>query len=103
MLESRLVDDRFGEGVSGARYGAKIGRTDVKFIAGDYPKDVRDAIMQGTLYGTVNQDPYPQGYRAVELGYFWLTGQKSKVPQPTDYLPLPLVTKENVAKMPPAW
>ncbi len=91
------------EGVSGARYGAKIGRTDVKFIAGDYPKDVRDAIMQGTLYGTVNQDPYPQGYRAVELGYFWLTGQKSKVPQPTDYLPLPLVTKENVAKMPPAW
>lgn len=91
------------EGVSGARYAAKIGRTDVKFIAGDYPKDVRDAIMQGTLYGTVNQDPYPQGFRAVELAYFWLTGQRSKVPRPTDYLPLPLVTKENVAKMAPAW
>ncbi len=91
------------EGVSGARYAAKIGRTDVKFIAGDYPKDVRDAIMQGTLYGTVNQDPYPQGYRAVELAYFWLTGQKSKVSRPNDFLPLPLVTKENVATMQPAW
>lgn len=91
------------EGVSGARYAAKIGRTDVKFIAGDYPKDVRDAIMQGTLYGTVNQDPYPQGYRAVEVAYFWLTGQRNKVKQPHDYLPLPLITKENVAKMPPAW
>jgi ribose transport system substrate-binding protein len=91
------------EGVSGARYAAKNGRTDVKFIAGDYPKDVRDAIVQGTLYGTVNQDPYPQGYRAVELAYFWLTGQKSKVPRPNDFLPLPLVTKENVASMQPAW
>lgn len=91
------------EGVAGARYAAKIGRTDVKFIAGDYPKDVRDAIMQGILYGTVNQDPYPQGYRAVEVAYFWLTGQRNKVKRPHDYLPLPLVTKENVATMPPAW
>lgn len=91
------------EGVAGARYAAKNGRTDVKFIAGDYPKDVRDAIMAGTLYGTVDQDPYPQGYRGVELAYFWLTGQKSKVPQPTAYIGLPLVTKANVAKMAPAW
>lgn len=72
------------EGVAGARYAAKIGRTDVKFIAGDYPKDVRDAIMQGMLYGTVNQDPYPQGYRAVEVAYFWLTGQRNKVKRPHD-------------------
>lgn len=91
------------EGVAGARYAAEIGRDDVKFIVGDYPSDVREAIRSGQVYGTVNQDPYPQGYRAVELAYYVLTGQTEKVPTPTDYLPLPLVTAENVETMNPAW
>ncbi len=91
------------EGVAGAREAKKTGRTDVKFVVGDYPSDVRDAIRDGAVFGTVDQDPYPQGFRGVELAHWYLTGKKSQIPTPNDYLSLPLVTKANVEKMRPAW
>ena len=91
------------EGVTGASFAKQSGRTDVKFILGDYPADVRNAIMSGTVYGTVDQDPMPQGVNAVEDAVKWLDGKTSEVQQPNHYLPLPIVTKDNVDKFPPAW
>jgi ABC-type sugar transport system substrate-binding protein len=91
------------EGVTGASFAKQSGRTDVKFILGDYPADVRNAILSGTVYGTVDQDPMPQGVHAIEDAVKWLDGKTSEVPMPNHYLELPIVTKDNVDKFPPAW
>ena len=92
------------EGVNGANFAAQQGRTDVKFILGDYPADVRNAIIKGTVYGTVDQDPTVQGVFGVKDAVQWLdSGKASGVPTPNHYLDLPVVTKENVDKFPAAW
>lgn len=101
--ELDAIVDQGPEGVTGAQWAHDNGRDDVLFLMGDYPRDVREAIQAGTVYGTVNQDPYPQGYRAVELAQAWLEGRQDEVPQPHDYLPLPIVTQENVEEFEPAW
>ena len=62
---------------------------------GDYPATVRNAILKGTIYGTVNQDPSPQGANAVKDAILWLDGKHDAVPQPNHYLDLPIVTKDN--------
>ncbi len=42
-------------------------RTDVVvFFSGDYPADNRQFIYDGKIAGTVNQDPYPQAFHAME-------------------------------------
>ncbi len=91
------------ESVSGALNAQKSGRTDVKFILGDYPSDVRDAIRKGAVYGTVDQMPDPQGEQAVRYAYAWLTGDEASVPQPQAFIDMPLVTGENVEEVPAAW
>ncbi len=97
------IIDQGPEGGTAAKYAFDNGRKDVKFLMGDYPKDVKDGIAAGYIYGTVDQDPQPQGVQSVQLAYYWLTGAKDKVPQPTDYLDLPIVTKDNVDQYPAAW
>ncbi|MGE5141592.1 MAG: sugar ABC transporter substrate-binding protein [Rudaea sp.] len=97
------IIDQGPEGANAAKYAFDNGRTDVKFLMGDYPADVRKGIQAGYIYGTVDQDPLPQGVEAVQLGVLWLNGQKDKVPAPNHYLPLPIVTKENVEQYPAAW
>jgi ABC-type sugar transport system substrate-binding protein len=87
----------------GAAYAAKVHRTDVKFIAGDYSTQVEAAIKAGQLYGTVNQSPITEGQDAAEDAYYWLTGKKSLVKTPDAYVPLPLVTAANVASYQAAW
>lgn len=87
----------------GAEWAKKNGREEVVFIAGDYNKDVEAAIKDGTLYGTVNQSPITQGKLAAEYAYYWLTGEKAKVPQPEYNIPLPAITKENVDANPADW
>lgn len=87
----------------GAAYAAKIGRTDVKFIAGDYSTQVEAGIKAGQLYGTVDQSPVAEGQNAVIDAYNWLTGKKNLVKAPNDYVPLPVVTASNVAKYPAEW
>lgn len=91
------------EAANAAKYAFDRGRTDIKFIMGDHPVEVRDGIEAGYIFGTVNQDPYPQGFRSVEAAVQWISGQQDKVTQPNEYLELPIVTKENVADYPPAW
>lgn len=97
------IVDQGPEGVNGAAYASQNGRTDVIFIMGDYPADVRNAIIAGTVYGTVNQDPGPQGVTAIKDAVTWLDGNKDAVPSPNHHLDLPIVTKEDVESFPPAW
>jgi ABC-type sugar transport system substrate-binding protein len=100
------IDAIVGQGpevVAGAQWAAQNGRTDVQFLAGDYPYSVKVAIEDGIVAGTVNQDPYPQGYEAVQYAYYWLTDQQDMVEQPDHFLPLPIVTADNVDEYPAAW
>lgn len=91
------------EGVAAARYSLMAGRSEVRWVLGDYPKDVREAIKDGSVYGTVNQDPYPQAFEALHMASLYLNGQKSQIPTPNYFLDLPLVTSKNVEQYGPAW
>ncbi len=91
------------ESVTGAKYAFGNNRKDVKFIIGDYPADVRDAIVEGSVYGTVDQDPAPQGVNAITYAVNWLQGKESEVPRPEAYIDMPVVTQENVDDVPAAW
>lgn len=91
------------EAVGAAKWMRRNGRAEVKFILGDYPVDVRNAIASGLVTSTVNQDPRPQGTRVVDAVYNWLTGAKDKVVRPADHLPLAQITKDNVASIPAAY
>ncbi|MCV2394355.1 substrate-binding domain-containing protein [Actinotalea sp. M2MS4P-6] len=91
------------ESVSGALNAKESGRTDVAFVLGDYPSDVRSAIQDGAVYGTVDQMPDPQGEQAVRYAYAWLTGDQASVPQPQAFIDMPLVTADNVEDVPAAW
>ena len=88
---------------AGAKYARSHGNKTIKFIAGDYPKEVKAAIESGALYGTVNQDPALQGQLGVEYAIDWLNGHKSLVPQPLKYTGLPLITTTNVKSVPALW
>lgn len=91
------------EGVPGAQFAQKAGRKEIKWILGDYPTDVREAIKSGAVFGTVDQDPYPQAVEALHMASLYLNGQKSAIPTPNYFLELPLVTKANVEKFGAAW
>lgn len=91
------------EGATAARYVATSGRSEVKFITGDYPSSVRTEILGNQIYGTVDQNPYPQGYLAVQYANWDLNGKANSIPKPQAYQPLPLVTKQNASTTAPAW
>jgi ABC-type sugar transport system substrate-binding protein len=95
------IVDQGPEGISGAQNAAQTGRSDVKFVLGNYPETIRKAIEDGIVYGTIIEDPYHQGYTSVEYAYYWLTGQKDKVDRPQHYMPNPVITKANAASVPP--
>ncbi len=90
------------EGVAAADFARQNGREEVKFVLGDYPADVRQAIMDGYVLGTINQDPYPQAYEGVHMAWLYLNGQEADIPQP-NFLPLPIITIDNAESTPPAW
>lgn len=97
------IVDQGPEGETAARYAATSGRGEIKFIVGDYPSSVRTEIMQKQIYGTVDQDPYPQGYLGVQYAVWDLSGKANSIPKPNAYQPLPLVTAENAGSTPAAW
>jgi ABC-type sugar transport system substrate-binding protein len=90
------------EGVAAADFARKNGREEVQFILGDYPADVRKAIMDGYILGTTNQDPYPQAFEGMHMAWLYLNGKEADIPKPL-YLPLPIITKANAEATPPAW
>lgn len=97
------IVDQGPEGSTAAKYVSENGRSEIKYIVGDFPQSVKDGIAAGYVYGTTDQDPYPQGTGGVQAAYDWLTGNKSAVKQPQMLLDLPIVTKDNVDKYPAAW
>jgi ABC-type sugar transport system substrate-binding protein len=101
--EIDAIIDQGPEGATAAQFAHENGRDEIKFMMGDYPADVKSGIEAGYIYGTVDQDPYPQGTTAVDMACLVLTGRADEVPTPTVFLPLPIVTAENVADFPPAW
>lgn len=90
-------------GVPGAKYSEQIGRKEVKWILGDYPRDVYEVIKEGIVYGTVMQDPYPQAFEALHMARLYLEGKVDEIPAPNYFLELPLVTSENVDQHNPVW
>lgn len=90
------------EGVAAADFARQSGREEVKFILGDYPADVRQAIIDGYVLGTINQDPYPQAFQGMHMAWLYLNGREAEIPKP-NYLPLPIITQENAEATPPAW
>jgi ribose transport system substrate-binding protein len=90
------------EGPAAATFAHENGREEVQFIVGDYPADVRQAIMDGYILGTINQDPYPQAYEAMRMASLYFNGQEDEIPQPY-FLELPIITSDNAEATPPAW
>lgn len=76
---------------------------DIAFIAGDYPTELKQAIEDGAVYGTVAQYPQEQGQRAIDTIYRWLSGGQDTVKRPAEYTGLPIVTAENAASTPAAY
>lgn len=87
----------------GANYARERGRDDIRFIAGDYPRQIEDAIRSGVIYGTIDQNPSIEGERGAQSVYYWLTGQKDKVKVPKDLIDLPVVTRESVDHFHSGW
>jgi ribose transport system substrate-binding protein len=85
---------------AGAEYARAHGDPSTKFIAGDYSKEVEAAIKNGSVYGTVDQSPASEGQLGVQYAFNYLSGKK--VPAIV-YIPLPLITKANVAMYPASW
>ncbi|MFZ2106076.1 MAG: sugar ABC transporter substrate-binding protein [Roseiarcus sp.] len=83
-------------------FAIRNGLDEIKFIVGDYPADVRQLIYDGKIFGTVDQDPYPQAYNAMRMAWLHFSGKDADIPKPF-FLPLPLITKENAEKTPAAW
>jgi ABC-type sugar transport system substrate-binding protein len=90
------------EGAAAVQYAIQNSRDDVKFFAGDYPADIRQLIYDGKVVATIDQDPYPQAYHAMEMAYDLLMGKESEIKKPY-FLPLPLISQKNANEVPPAW
>lgn len=88
---------------AGAELARSKGDNTTKFIAGDYSKQVQQAIEKGALYGTVDQSPAAEGQMGVQYAMDYLTGHKSKIKTPQAFIPLPLITKANVHKINATW
>lgn len=90
------------EAVAGAQFAQQNGREEIKFVLGDYDAGVRQAIIDGSVAGTVNQDPYPQAFEGMHMAWLYLNGRESEIPKPF-YQPLPIVTAANAESVPPSW
>jgi ribose transport system substrate-binding protein len=90
------------EGVAPSHFARENGREEVKFIVGDYPADIRQAIIDGYILGTINQDPYPQAFEGMHMASLYLNGQEDEIAKPY-FLELPIITIDNAEATPPAW
>ena len=86
--------------VAAAEYAHSQGRDEIVFVGLDYPNDARQAIIDGTLYGTLNQSPATMAEVALKTMKSILDGETV---EPVVMIDTPVVTKENVESMPPAY
>lgn len=80
------------------------GRTELlgKIIAFDYPEYVKTAIKDGTIYGTINQDPKLQGQLAAEVINEYFTNPDAQF-EPLTAMDLSKVTADNADDYEVAW
>jgi ABC-type sugar transport system substrate-binding protein len=89
------------ETVAPARWAEENGYGNVRFIVGDIPKAVADAVKAGFVDAAVWQDPYKQGYRSVEDAVKVLNGHEDQVKKPYDYTPNEVISKDNIETVKP--
>lgn len=72
---------------------------DIKIVAFDEDMRTLEAIAEGTMVGTVVQDPYQYGFKSVELMYKLSKGDSSGIPESGMIeIPARTIRKDNVAK-----
>lgn len=89
------------EGVAPAQYAHQNGRSEVKWVVGDVPKEVAAAIEAGSVDMAVYQNPTELGSLSVEDAIRWVRGEPDAVKRPRDSLKLVLVDKNNVGSIEP--
>jgi ABC-type sugar transport system substrate-binding protein len=79
--------------VAAAEYAKSQGRDEVVFVGIDYPEDARRAIKEGTLLGTISQDPKMLAKLAVETAD---KAAKGESVEKVVMIETTTITKENV-------
>ena len=73
------------------RYGEHL------FVCFDDERDTLAAIKEGTIFGTVAQQPFDYGYQAVKTAAQILKGDRSVIPaNKTIFIPTVVIQKNNV-------
>ena len=62
-------------------FAVRSGRDEIKFIVGDYDENMRQLIYEGKIFGTVDQDPYPQAYNAMRMAWLHFNGKDAEIPR----------------------
>jgi len=77
------------------REAGKVGQ--IKVVAFDEDDQTLAGVKDGSIYGTVVQQPYEFGYQSIQLMAKILTGDKSAVPASKQiFVPTLIVNKDNV-------
>ena len=89
--------------VAAANAAIDAGRDELfgKFVAMDYATTVEEAIKDGRLYGTVDQDPGLYAEKTMELIVGYLHGDITEL-EDQYMLEFPIVTQENIDEYGPA-
>lgn len=89
--------------VAAANAAIDAGRDELfgKFVAMDYATTVEEAIKDGRLYGTVDQDPGLYAEKTMELVIGYLHGDLTEL-EDQYMLEFPIVTQENIEEYGPA-
>lgn len=78
--------------LSAVEGAGKIGQ--IKLVSFDESPDTLQGIIDGTVYGTVSQQPYKYGYESVRILTGLAKGDKSVLPE-NDFLEVPIVVVRN--------
>jgi ABC-type sugar transport system substrate-binding protein len=90
------------QAMGAVRWAHKNGRSNLKWVLGDYPTDLVDPIKKGLIVGTISQDPAEQGREVLNAALAYLGGDKDDVKK-EQFTPLPRVTKDNVDELKPVF
>lgn len=69
----------------------------------DMPTEVWEAIKEGTIYGTVLQDPSEQTLVAIQAIDQYFFGDRDAMTEKFIETDLPEITKANVDTVSPSW
>lgn len=83
--------------VAAAEYAKSQGREEVVFVGIDYPEDARRAIREGTLLGTISQDPKMLAKLAVETAD---KASKGEAVEKVIMIETTTMTKDNIEQKP---